>query len=125
MVNAIRFNESALLRAQMMAARGSMQGKLIQSLGSNSGLANASEALLANVSSKTFADALVASDAIQSRLQAVGGLELAARLGPQLIDQNVVAGLASGSRGLSLRDQANLVAVGLKSLRGSTVNFLA
>ncbi len=126
MAEAIRFNEAAFFQARRMAARGAVSLSLVRDLGS--GLENASEVLLANVSSQTAAEAFLASDANKSRLEAEGGLNLAARLSSQQLDQNVAANLASDSRGLSLSDQASLVAVGLKSLggaRGASLNFLA
>ena len=121
----IRFNESAVFQAQRLSIRGSVKGSLIRGLGSDAGLSNASEALLANVSSENTADAYLAQDAIAGNFQE-GGIKLAARLGSQVVDQNLASTLVSGG-GLSLRDQSNLITVGLKSLggaRGSGVNFL-
>ena len=128
MASPIRFNESAFLQAQRLAVRRSVSQDLIQGLGPDAGLSNASGALLAGASIQTTAKTLVAEEAIQSRLEGEGNLKLAQRLGPQVIDQNVVSNLASGNGGLTLRDQTNLVTIGLKSLggpRGATVNFLA
>ena len=105
-----------------------MSDGLIQELGGNSGLSNASEALLAGATSGTTAQAFLARETIQSRLKEEGNLKLLQRLAPQIFDQNLVSALATGNGGLTIRDQSNLVALGLKSLggsRGSTVNFLA
>ncbi len=124
MSGAIRFNEAAVFQAQKLSIRGSVSGALIRGLGSDAGLSNASGALLANVSSRNTADAFLAQDAIASNIQK-GGIELAARLGSQVVDQNLASTLVSGG-GLSLRAQSNLITVGLKSLggaRGNSLNF--
>ncbi len=126
MAGAIRFSEAAFFQAQQTAYRGAVTKSLVRNLGS--GIENASGALLANVASETTAKAFVASEAIKSRLEEEGGLDLAARLGSLQLSQNVASSLASGSRGLSLGDQASLIAVGLKRMdgsRGSFVNFRA
>ena len=128
MVASIRFNQSSYLQAQKLSARRSVSDGLIQALGGSGGLDSASEALLAGATSGTKAQAILASGAIQSRLQEEGNLELINRLAPQIFDQNLVSALATGNGGLTLRDQSSLVALGLKSLsgpRGSTVNFRA
>ena len=120
----IRFNESAIFQAQQLFVRGSVKGSLIRGLGSDAGLSSASGALLANASSQNTANAYLAQDAIASHIQE-GGMKLAARLGSQFVDQNIASALVSGG-GLSLREQSNLITVGLKSLggaRGSSVNF--
>jgi hypothetical protein len=128
MVASIRFNQSSYLQAQKLSARRPVSDGLIQALGGSDGLDNASKALLAGATSGTTAQAILASGAIQSRLQEEGNLELINRLAPQIFDQNLVSVLATGNGGLTLRDQSSLVALGLKSLsgpRGSTVNFRA
>ena len=121
----IRFTESAIFKAQLLSIRGSVKSSLLGGIGSSDGLSNASGALLANVSSQNTADAFLAQDAIASNIQK-GGINLAAKLGSQIVDQNLASSLGSGG-GLSLRVQSNLITVGLKSLggsRGSNVNFL-
>ena len=126
MILPIQGNETGFDQARKLAISGSSSVSLVRGLGSSAGLSKASQVLLAGASGSVNKLA-AAQDIIQSRLLDEGGLELAKKLAPQLVAQNLTNGLMTGG-GLSLRDQANLVTVGLKSLegaRGSGVNLRA
>ncbi len=126
MVSPIQGSTSGFDLARKLAISGSSDVSLVRGLGSGAGLSKASEVLLAGVS-KSLGELAAAQETIQSRIQEEGGLELAKKLAPQLVAQNIVGTLVGGG-GLSFREQASLVTVGLKSLggtRGSGINLLA
>lgn len=118
MVLPIRGNKAGFDLARKLTISGSSGVSLVRGLGSGAGLSTASQVLLAGVS-KSAGKLAAAQGIIQSRILEEGGLELAQKLSPQMVTQNLVAGLITGGGGLSFREQANLVTVGLKSLEGT------
>ena len=127
MVLPIQGNKASFDLARKLAISGSSDVSLVRGLGSGAGLSTASQVLLAGVS-KSAGKLAAAQGIIQSRILEEGSLELAHKLAPQVLTQNLVGGLITGGGGLSFREQANLVTVGLKSLggsRGSGINLRA
>ncbi len=118
MVQMIQGNTAVFDQARKLAIRGASDISLVRGLGSGAGLSMASEVLLAGVSGSTGKLA-AAQETIQSRIQHEGGLELARKLAPQLVAQYMAGSLSAGDGGLSLRAQASLVTVGLKSLKAA------